>query len=489
MYDNNQTNQNQTSGSFNGQFNSQVNSQPSNSMGQGQIPPTNGGYSSYQMNMSHIPSDPQKPKKKKGGFFKKAMICIALGLILGLFAGTGFYVVNLVTGAANNIAASQKEKSIEAGKEVGKTDDKKEEKQTEEASAEEEDDKKEKEITTTENATAGISQPAVVLDASGVAEAVMPSVVSITNMYTQTYEFWGQSAESQGEASGSGIIVGESDTELLIVTNNHVVEDADKLSVQFIDGKSVEALVKGTQEDVDLAVIAIPLEDIDSDTKSAIHVAVMGDSDSLRVGEPAIAIGNALGYGQSVTAGVISAVKREVTVDNVTNELIQTDAAINPGNSGGALLNMNGEVIGINAMKYSMSGVEGMGYAIPISTAQPIIDELMNRETKQKVDEEDTAYLGIAGIDVTPDVAEAYDMTEGIYVAQVTEGTAADQAGIEKGDIITKFDGQKVSSMEELKQAMEFYSAGTEVELEVQKRVQDGYEEQNITVTLGKKNS
>lgn len=439
-------------------------------------PPVQEKYASYQMNMGHIPEEPKKTPKKKGGFFKKAVACVSLGLLFGVFAGTGLYAVNLITGAADGI--TKQETSTEVS-DIEQT-----------MPAVQEDNTAAKDETADlGEATPAVATKTTVTDASGVADAVMPSVVSITNMYTQTYSFWGQQGESQGEASGSGIIVGENDSELLIATNNHVVDGADQLSVQFIDGKTVDAQLKGAQSNVDLAVIAVPLEDIEQDTKDAIKVATLGDSAHLKVGEPAIAIGNSLGYGQSVTTGVISALNREVTVDNVTNELIQTDAAINPGNSGGALLNINGEVIGINAVKYSASGVEGMGYAIPISTAQPIIDELMNRETRTKVDAAEGAYLGISGIDVTQEVSKKYGMPLGVYIAQVYEGTAAENSGLVKGDIITEFDGQSVTSMEELKEMMEYYAAGTVVDVKIQQGSPDGYTEKTVTIMLGKKTS
>lgn len=428
-------------------------------------------YASYHVNRSYMPEEPKKTPKKKGGFVKKAAVCVSLGLLFGIFAGTGFYGVNLIADKVNGVSGSSG--SNQAAVE-----------QTPVATT----------SASQNNVSSGIERTsastAAVLDASGVAENVMPSVVAITNMYTQTVQsFWGQRGEYQNEASGSGIIVGESDSELLIATNNHVVSDADSLSVQFIDGSAAEAHLKGAQSDVDLAVIAVNLSDLSEETRNQIKVAVLGDSEQLKVGEPAIAIGNSLGYGQSVTSGVISALNREVTVDNVTNELIQTDAAINPGNSGGALLNINGEVIGINAVKYSSTGVEGMGYAIPISTAQPIIDELMNRETKTKVAEADGAYLGISGIDVTAEVSNAYGMPIGIYVAQVVEGSSAANAGIGRGCIITRFDGQSVRSMDELKDLMQYYAAGTTVNVTIQQGSAEGYVEKEVSVTLGRKTS
>ena len=270
-----------------------------------------------------------------------------------------------------------------------------------------------------------------------------------------------------------------------------MVSDATTLTVCFYDDQTVSAEVKGTDSSSDLAVVAVKLSDISSDTMKAIKVATVGDSDSIKVGDTAIAIGNALGYGQSVTTGVISALNRGVTLEDetsgetVTNGLIQTDAAINPGNSGGALLNTAGEVIGINSVKYSDTSVEGIGYAIPMDTAKPIIEELI---TNEKVDESNSAYLGIVGVDVTSDVAKTYNMPTGVYVAQVMEGAAAEQAGIQKGDIITKFDGKDVTSMEKLSYNMQYYAAGTTVDVVIERSSNGQYEEQTISVTLGKKN-
>lgn len=328
---------------------------------------------------------------------------------------------------------------------------------------------------------------AVVTDVTDVVYKVMPACVSITNNFTQqVQDFWGQTYSQDEEASGSGIIIGQNDTELLIVTNNHVVDGADTLHIQFIDGENVEAQVKGTDSSVDLAVIAVKLDHIAEDTKKAICVAQMGDSDSLKIGEPAIAIGNALGYGQSVTTGVISALNRtlEISETGTSNALIQTDAAINPGNSGGALLNINGEVVGINSNKIGGSVVEGMGYAIPISTAKPIIEELMTHETKDKVSDEVRGYLGISCINVTSDLSQNFNMPEGIFVAQVYEGTGAARAGLVRGDIVTAFDGTKVRSQEELTKLMEYYKAGETVEITIMQGSPTGYKSKNVQVVL-----
>ena len=328
---------------------------------------------------------------------------------------------------------------------------------------------------------------AVVTDVTNVVEEVMPSVVSITNTSVITESFWGQQFQSENQSSGSGIIVGENDTELLIVTNNHVISDSTELKVQFIDGSIADAKVKGTDVNMDLAVIAVSIDSLESSTISNISIAVLGDSESLKVGEPAIAIGNALGYGQSVTTGVISALNRQIEMSedgSTTGTLIQTDAAINPGNSGGALLNVRGEVVGINSNKIGGSAIEGMGYAIPISNARPIIEELMNRETKDKVDEAKKGYLGISGLNVTTDVSTMYGMPEGVYVAQVYDGGAA-KAGMLKGDIITAFDGSSVKTMQDLQGYLEYYEIGESVLVTVQRPAAGGYIEHNLLVTLG----
>ena len=331
-------------------------------------------------------------------------------------------------------------------------------------------------------------QMAAVQDVSGVVKAVMPSVVSISNTYTETMSYFGQAMTSEAEASGSGIIVGENDSELLIVTNYHVIMDADKLMVQFVEGSEAEASVKGTDAKMDLAIIAVPTENILNSTLNQIAIATLGDSDSLKVGEPAIAIGNSLGYGQSVTTGVISALDRDMELsDGSTGTFIQTDAAINPGNSGGALLNMKGEVIGINSNKIGGSVIEGMGYAIPISAASPIIADLMLRETKNKVAEEERGFLGISGISVTTEVSSTYGMPEGVYIAQVYENTAAEAAGLTKGDIITEFDGIKISSMDELQRQLEYYAKGDTVEITVMTIDSGGYKSKTVDITLGNK--
>ena len=334
---------------------------------------------------------------------------------------------------------------------------------------------------------------AVVTDVTQVVENVMPSVVSVYNNFTQTtQDFFGQTYAQEGTSTGSGIIISEDkdNNELLIATNNHVVEDADSLEVQFIDESTAEAKIKGTDAGNDLAVIAVSLKDIDSDTLNQIKVATLGDSDELKIGEPVVAIGNALGYGQSVTTGVVSALDRELQVENVSGTFIQTDAAINPGNSGGPLVDLNGNVIGINSSKIGGEKVDSMGFAIPISRAVPIIEDLMNQKTKETVAEEDRGYLGISGVSVTSQVASAYDMPEGVYVAQIIDGGGAADSDLQKGDIITAIEGSSVTDMEALQKQLTYYAAGDKIKLTVERQNGSGsYEEQTVEVTLGDKSA
>ena len=349
------------------------------------------------------------------------------------------------------------------------------------------------------------------LDVSDITTSAMPSIVAITNKSVQEVQDYfsqfgfggqGQPQTQETESQGSGIIIGKNDSELLMVTNNHVVEGADTLSVCFIDNQVYEANVKGTDAENDLAVIAVPLDSISDDTMSQIAVASIGDSDSLKVGEQVVAIGNALGYGQSVTTGIVSAVNRTLSSDSSDTQdsnsssddsssatYIQTDAAINPGNSGGALLNMNGEVIGINSAKLASTEVEGMGYAIPISRVSDIIDNLMNQTTRTKVDSDKQGTIGIKGINVTSDVQEKYNLPEGIYVSEVTSGSAAEKAGITSGSVITKFDGKSVTDIESLQDLLQYYKAGETVELTLQVPDSDSYKEKTVSITLGSKSA
>lgn len=319
-------------------------------------------------------------------------------------------------------------------------------------------------------------------DVSKVVEAKMPSIVSITNNFKGKYLFY----STDQSASGSGIIVGENDTELLIVTNYHVVEGADSLEVTFVDNEKIGAEIKGTNKDMDLAVIAVLLKDLKESTYNSIVIATLGDSDKLKVGEPVIAIGNSLGYGQSVTTGVVSALNREIKSSG-KNKFIQTDAAINPGNSGGALLDINGDVIGINSNKIGGSTVEGMGYAIPISAARPIIEELMNKVSRPIVDEEKQAYLGIGGYTVSDEEAQYYGYPKGVYIAKVYEDTAAEAAGLKEGDIIVEFDGEEITSMEDLQKLLTQYEGGTRAVITYMREGNRGYRENKTEATLGYK--
>ena len=339
---------------------------------------------------------------------------------------------------------------------------------------------------TVSNAKLTTSTSTVTSDVSDIVENTLPSIVSITNMSVQEVQnFFGGISQQESESAGSGIIISQNDSELLVVTNNHVVEGSDTLTVTFNDGNSVEAQIKGTDSARDLAVVAVPLDKISDDTMNAIKVATLGDSDSLKVGEPAIAIGNALCYGQSVTTGIVSATGR--TIDGFDGEYIQTDAAINPGNSGGALLNANGEVIGINSAKINSSAVEGMGFAIPISDASDVIQNLMNKETRSKVSDEERGYLGIKGYDVSEEGAQMYNMPTGVYVKEVMSGGGSEKAGLTKGSIITGFEGSSISGMSSLQEQLQYYKAGEEVTLTVQIPDKNGeYTEKDIKVTLGK---
>ena len=334
------------------------------------------------------------------------------------------------------------------------------------------------------------SSSTVTSDVSDIVNNAMPSVVAITNMSVQEVQsYFGGTQQQESTSCGSGIIIGKNDSELLIVTNNHVVEGAETLTVSFANETSVEASIKGTDPSKDLAVVAVPLDSIDDDTMNAISIITLGDSDKLQVGEPVIAIGNALGYGQSVTTGIVSALDRNLDMEGFDSKLIQTDAAINPGNSGGALLNANGELVGINTAKVNANAVEGMGYAIPISDATSVIENLMNRETRTKVDESEQGFLGIEGYDVTSEKAEMYSIPTGVFVRSVEDGSAADKAGITAECIITKFDGITIDSMSTLQSQMQYFKAGDKVEvvIEVPNKSGTKYEEKTVTVTLGER--
>ena len=395
--------------------------------------------------------NPKAPKPKKG-YMKKVALVVGAAVLFGAVGGVTMQGTSYLTGKL----LGKNTKST-----VGTTK-------------------------TVSNAKLTTSTSTVTSDVSDIVENTLPSIVSITNMSVQEVQnFFGGISQQESESAGSGIIISQNDSELLVVTNNHVVEGSDTLTVTFNDGNSVEAQIKGTDSARDLAVVAVPLDKISDDTMNAIKVATLGDSDSLKVGEPAIAIGNALGYGQSVTTGIVSATGR--TIDGFDGEYIQTDAAINPGNSGGALLNANGEVIGINSAKINSSAVEGMGFAIPISDASDVIQNLMNKETRSKVSDEERGYLGINGYDVSEEGAQMYNMPTGVYVKEVMSGGGAEKAGLTKGSIITGFEGSSISGMSSLQEQLQYYKAGEEVTLTVQIPDKNGeYTEKDIKVTLGK---
>ena len=444
------------------------------------------------------PKKPRKPKTSggngSGGFGKKAATAVSLAVIFGLVAGIVFQGVNM---AADKLGINNNSSSTQIGKTETLTG-------TDEGADSSSTDSDIKNIVAESGTVAGVAQ------------ATMSSIVAITSVSVQEIpSFFGYGTRQyQSAGSGSGIIVGENDEELLIATNNHVVSGATTLTVCFAGSdvvgaeeetqamasgdslssdvdidNAVSAKIKGTDEENDLAVIAVEKSDIPEDTMNEIKIAQLGSSDDLVVGEQVVAIGNALGYGQSVTSGWVSALNRDISTDDgEASGLIQTDAAINPGNSGGALLNMNGEVIGINAAKYADSQVEGMGYAIPISKAEPILEELMNRETRDKVeDSSKVGYMGIKAADLTTEAIQMYNMPAGAFLTEVTEGGAADKAGIKKGDIIVKLDGQKVSGKDDLVSKLQYYESGETIEVVIARADSGEYKEQTVEVTLGSK--
>ena len=452
---NNSYNYNNNRYSYNPNGQAQSNGYQNNAYSQNQQ-----GYGTYQYTTSN---DAAPVKKKNTAAKVVAAVVILAFLVVGI--GASYYAISnnkLAADIGTQVAESEDTQDTTTDTEVESTD------------------------TTVKTTTVSAETKAVVTDVTAVVSEVMPAMVIIHNNYTASASYFGYTQTQEATASGSGIIVAQNDSELLIATNYHVIEGADTLEVIFDDDTTVEAYVKGTNSDMDLAVIAVLMDDLTEDTLSSIKVATLGDSDALTLGEPAIAIGNALGYGQSVTTGVISALNREVELDDgTTREFIQTDAAINPGNSGGALLNLQGEVIGINSNKIGGDTVEGMGYAIPISAAKPIIDELMNEATKIKVSDEERGYIGISGVSVTTDVSQVYGLPQGVYIAEVTAGGGAEAAGLEKGDVIVSFDGQEITSMDDLQTRLQYYAQGTTVTLTVMRQNGSEYTEYTYDVTLG----
>ena len=463
QYQNSQSVQNQQSGQA---FQNQQTQHQDSQAGQQAQTSQSGFQGGFQ---NHQPSEEHHEKRRKNGLTRKVAGITAAALLFGTVSGGTMVGINKIADSFG--PASYPLVSSQTAVEDSTT-----EAQTS-ASA-------------SASGNSAVAGNAAALDVSAIVKSAMPSVVAINNtMLYQSNNWWGMSQTYEVPSSGSGIIIGQNDEELLIATNNHVVEDSENLSVVFINDTSVNASIKGTDADSDLAVIAVALKDIPEDTLSQISVAKLGDSDALEVGQGVVAIGNALGYGQSVTVGYVSALNREVKVDNtVTRNLLQTDAAINPGNSGGALLNMKGEVIGINAAKYSSTDVEGIGYAIPISKAQEILSTLMTQRTKnQTVAEGEEGYLGIQGLTVDDSMVKQQDMPAGVFVYGIIDGGAAANSDLRKRDIIVKFDGQSVKSMAALQDLLKYYKAGETVELGVKSLENGEYVDRTVTITLGTK--
>lgn len=415
----------------------------------------------------HFQGDPYKDsvnKKKGKKKASKILVGVCCAILFGIIAGVTFVGINVLADHLLALDSKNSQMTTEQTEEVGNIDLKK-------------------------------NYSVITSDVSDVVEEAMPSVVSITNLSVQEVQnFFGQTVQYESTGAGSGIIIAKTDDELLIVTNYHVIEGGKTITVTFNDESNIEAYVKGTNSNIDIAVISVPLENISKETMSAINVATLGDSSSLKVGEPAIAIGNALGYGQSVTTGVISALNRDLTTTNESTgeeestgvKLIQTDAAINPGNSGGALMNAKGEVIGINSSKLASTEVEGMGYAIPISDISDVLEDLMTQKTKVKVAEDERGYIGISGFDVSSESSKMYGIPVGVYVESVLEGGAAEKAGITKGNVITGFNGTTIQNMEELQEELSYCAIGTEVSVTIQVPENNGeYTEKIIQLVLG----
>ena len=429
-------------------------------------------YEDDNRNLNHMEQNqmpeqnkPERREKRKGGAARKVAAVTAAAVLFGVVAGGVMTGVNLVGNHLLGLYLPQQSTAAE----------------TEEAAEETTAAPQVKQQT-----QAAVAPVSSTTDVSAIAEAAMPSVVAINDTMTVEQRNWfGMPQTYQATSSGSGIIVAQSDTELLIATNNHVVSGATDLEVTFVDDNSVAAAIKGTDSATDLAIIAVQLSDIPADTMSKIQVASLGDSDQLKVGQQVVAIGNALGYGQSVTVGYISAKDRKITDENgVEHTYLQTDAAINPGNSGGALLDLNGNVIGINAAKTASTEVEGMGFAIPISDARDILDNLMTKQTRIAVDKDAQGYLGIRVINVDSAASQAYGMPVGVFVYQIMEGGAAANSDLKEKDIITKFDGQSITTSEELTDMLTYYETGSQVTLTVQTLVDGAYVEHEVSVTL-----
>ena len=421
-------------------------------------------------------------------FWKKVGIGAAVGITFGVlaaftFAGVTRTINRFFPDRAGTLTRIEADKDDEEDGQESVSTEKEDKKETaKEADAKE----KSVETTLTKAVDETTGSGNAYLSVTELVKNNLPSVVSITNTsVTQLRDMWGNGVrEYENVSRGSGIIIGQTDEELLIATNSHVVNGANSITVGFVDSEIYDASIKGQDSDLDLAVIGVKVSDVKSSTLDEIRVAVIGDSDDLMVGEQVVAIGNAIGYGQSVTTGIVSALDRDVPDDNEDIKYIQTDAAINPGNSGGALFNMKGELIGINSAKIMSTYVEGMGYAIPVNTANETIESLMNRKSRDKVDEDKAGYLGITGVSVDAQTSTMYGIPEGIYLQEISEDGPADKAGIHKGDIIKKFDGVSVSSISELRNKLDYYEAGEEVDLVISRQQDGEYIEKTVTVTL-----
>lgn len=422
----------------------------------------------------------EKKRKKSHPFLKKSCSVLASGVAFGLAASLVFVGVVKASGidrALENISGLSSEEAGSNGTDKAGGDG-----QTVDAKD------SDKDISKPAVPVVNMSQSADGNSIAQIAEGAKPSVVSITNKSVEELTSMFGTREYEATSVGSGIIIGQNEEELLIATNNHVVSGSEELSVCFGDDeeKVAGAKVKGTDAGNDLAIIAVKLDDMSDDTKASIKIAKLGDSDSVNVGDQVVAIGNALGYGQSVTTGIISAKDREVTIENITANLLQTDAAINPGNSGGALLNMKGEVIGINSSKFASTKVEGMGYAIPISTALPILENLMTRQTRDVVDDTERGFLGISCQNVSSDISQMYNIPQGVYILGTEAGGPGEKAGLQKGDILTAFDGISVTDYNGLKRTLQYYKAGETVDLTIERAgANGGYEEKTVSITLG----
>lgn len=445
-------------------------------------------YSSYTQPVYEASGKAEKKSKKAKGekkrpcFFIRAVRGVAYAVVIGAVAGASCYGA-MYAGYINFPVKGNDELSDEQLSQIARELNKNY--LTSSASTG---------STLTNVSSSTASSGTTVLDVSGIVDNVISSVVAISGTETVTsgysgFGFWGNYQQSyEASVSGSGIIIGANDTELLVVTNAHVVDGVNNLKVTFGDGAEVDAVVKGIKSDSDLAVVAVKLDDISDSTMSAISIAKLGSSTDVKVGEAAIAIGNAAGYGISVTTGIVSAVDKSLTVDNVVYEdLIQTDAAINPGNSGGALFNAQGEVIGINSVKMTDTKVEGMGYAISIDSVKDIIDDLSTQTTRVALDNDERGYLGVSGNTVTSEISQTYGWPEGVLIKSITEGSAAENAGLEVNDVITSFDGKDVDSWETLVNMMQYYEVGEEVELTYSRFERGSYAENTVTVTLTEK--